>query len=47
LLADQQFVSTQELATLPKDWFDFNSFLKIGDTGLVTIYLPIQNLAKT
>ena len=26
--------------TLPKEWFDFNAFIKIGENGLVTIKCP-------
>ncbi len=29
-----------EVLNMPKEWFDFNGFLKIGDTGVVTIMSP-------
>ncbi len=32
--------SDEELLTLPKEWFDFNSYLKIGENGVVTIMSP-------
>ena len=35
--------SDTETATtlqMPEEWFDFNSYLKIGDNGVVTIYSP-------
>ena len=25
---------------MPKEWFEMNSYLKIGDNGVVTIYTP-------
>jgi isoquinoline 1-oxidoreductase beta subunit len=39
-LTDQHFASNQELLSLPKEWYNFNAFLKIGDNGAVTIYTP-------
>ena len=39
-LASCQSASEKGIPTLPKEWFDFNGFLKIGDTGLVTIISP-------
>lgn len=30
----------EELLAMPKEWFDINSYLKIGDNGVVTIYTP-------
>ncbi|MCC6930942.1 MAG: xanthine dehydrogenase family protein molybdopterin-binding subunit [Gemmatimonadaceae bacterium] len=30
----------EELRTLPKEWFDFNSYLKIGENGVVSIMSP-------
>lgn len=32
--------STVETSALPKEWFEMNGFLKIGDNGLVTIMSP-------
>lgn len=32
--------SEEELLSLPKEWFDFNGYLKIGENGLVTITSP-------
>ena len=31
---------TEEILTLPDEWFEINSYLKIGDNGVVTIYAP-------
>ena len=31
---------TREPLELPKEWFEFNSYLKIGDNGVVTIFSP-------
>ncbi|MFK7926421.1 MAG: molybdopterin cofactor-binding domain-containing protein [Bacteroidia bacterium] len=30
----------EETLTMPKEWFEFNSYLKIGDNGVVTIFSP-------
>lgn len=30
----------QETLEMPKEWYEFNSYLKIGDNGVVTIYSP-------
>ncbi|MEL7530833.1 MAG: molybdopterin cofactor-binding domain-containing protein [Bacteroidota bacterium] len=30
----------EEALAMPKEWFDFNSYLKIGDNGVVTIFSP-------
>ena len=38
--ASCQSSSEKEVVTLPKEWFDFNGYLKIGDNGLVTIMSP-------
>jgi isoquinoline 1-oxidoreductase subunit beta len=32
--------SPEELAALPKEWFELNSYIKIGDNGLVTLMSP-------
>lgn len=32
--------SEAEMLAMPKEWFDFNAYLKIGDNGLVTIFTP-------
>jgi isoquinoline 1-oxidoreductase subunit beta len=31
---------------IPKEWFDINAFLKIGDTGLVTIFSPNPEIGQ-
>jgi isoquinoline 1-oxidoreductase beta subunit len=30
----------EETATLPKEWFELNSYIKIGDNGVVTLMAP-------
>jgi len=30
----------EEILAMPDEWFDINSYLKIGDNGVVTIYSP-------
>ncbi|MFK7933040.1 MAG: molybdopterin cofactor-binding domain-containing protein, partial [Saprospiraceae bacterium] len=31
---------------VPKEWFDMNGYLKIGDTGMVTIYSPNPEIGQ-
>src|SRR5688572_8374706 len=30
----------EELLTMPEEWFDFNSYIKIGNNGVVTLMSP-------
>lgn len=30
--------STEEVLTLPKEWFELNNYIKIGENGVVTLY---------
>ncbi|NND34650.1 MAG: xanthine dehydrogenase family protein molybdopterin-binding subunit [Saprospiraceae bacterium] len=39
-LASCQSKSEEEIMAMPKEWFEINSYLKIGDNGVVTIYTP-------
>ncbi len=39
-LAQQNLAAAKDSLALPKEWYDFNAFLKIGDNGLVTIFTP-------
>lgn len=32
--------SDEEILAMPDEWFEINSYLKIGDNGVVTIYAP-------
>lgn len=32
--------SEEEVLTMPEEWFEMNSYLKIGDNGVVSIYTP-------
>lgn len=36
---------TDELA-VPKEWFEINGYIKIGDTGMVTIYSPNPEIGQ-
>ncbi len=40
LLASCKDKTVEEVMLMPKEWFEINSYLKIGDNGLVTIYTP-------
>ena len=35
-----------EQLAVPNEWFDFNGYIKIGDTGLVTIYSPNPEIGQ-
>jgi len=39
-LASCQNKTQEEVLAMPKEWFEINSYLKIGDNGVVTIYAP-------
>ena len=39
-LASCQSKTEEEVMAMPKEWFEINSYLKIGDNGVVTIYAP-------
>lgn len=36
----------EEALTMPKEWFDINGFLKIGDNGVVTIMSPNPEIGQ-
>jgi isoquinoline 1-oxidoreductase beta subunit len=36
----------EEIVSMPKEWFDLNGFLKIGDNGLVTIMSPNPEIGQ-
>ncbi|HNP17220.1 MAG TPA: molybdopterin-dependent oxidoreductase [Fulvivirga sp.] len=38
--------SAKELAKMPKEWFNINAFLKIGDNGIVTIMSPNPEIGQ-
>lgn len=38
--------STKEMINIPKEWFDINAFIKIGDNGLVTIMSPNPEIGQ-
>jgi isoquinoline 1-oxidoreductase subunit beta len=35
-----------EIADVPKEWFDINAYIKIGDNGSVTIYSPNPEIGQ-
>lgn len=35
-----------EQVAVPKEWFDINGYIKIGDTGMVTIYSPNPEIGQ-
>ena len=39
-------VAEEEALPLPKEWFDINAFLKIGENGLVTIMSPNPEIGQ-
>ncbi|MGB5553265.1 MAG: molybdopterin cofactor-binding domain-containing protein [Flavobacteriaceae bacterium] len=39
-LASCKDKTVEEVMQMPKEWFEMNSYLKIGDNGVVTIYTP-------
>ncbi len=40
LASCQSSKTKEEILAMPKEWFEMNSYLKIGDNGVVTIYSP-------
>src|SRR5690242_16096920 len=38
--------SEEEILALPKEWFEINGFLKIGDNGVVTIMSPNPEIGQ-
>ena len=36
----------KEMVAIPKEWFNINGYIKIGDTGLVTIYSPNPEIGQ-
>lgn len=38
--------SEKEILTLPKEWFEINGYLKIGDNGVVTIMSPNPEIGQ-
>jgi len=39
-LTSCQSKTEEEVMAMPEEWFEINSYLKIGDNGVVTIYAP-------
>ena len=39
-------MSTAKVKALPKEWFELNGFLKIGDNGLITIMSPNPEIGQ-
>ena len=38
--------SPEEMLAMPKEWFNINGFLKIGENGLVTIMSPNPEIGQ-
>ncbi len=38
--------TAEQIASIPKEWFDINAFLKIADNGLVTIMSPNPEIGQ-
>ena len=38
--------TTEAIAALPKEWFTFNGYLKIGDNGLITLMSPNPEIGQ-
>jgi len=36
----------KEIVAIPNEWFDINGYIKIGDTGMVTIYSPNPEIGQ-
>ncbi len=36
----------KEMVAVPNEWFDINGYIKIGDTGMVTIYSPNPEIGQ-
>ncbi|WP_242205757.1 molybdopterin cofactor-binding domain-containing protein [Aestuariivivens insulae] len=36
----------KETVAIPKEWFEINGYIKIGDTGMVTIYSPNPEIGQ-
>ncbi len=37
---------TKEMVAIPKEWYEINGYIKIGDTGMVTIYSPNPEIGQ-
>lgn len=45
-LASCKEATPEEVAMMPKEWFEINGFLKIGDNGIVTIMSPNPEIGQ-
>ncbi len=45
-LASCKPATAEEILSMPKEWFDINGFLKIGENGLVTIMSPNPEIGQ-
>jgi isoquinoline 1-oxidoreductase beta subunit len=39
-------MTSKDLKVLPKEWFEFNAYLKIGDNGMITIQSPNPEIGQ-
>jgi len=45
-LTSCQRADEKETVAIPNEWFDINGYIKIGDTGMVTIYSPNPEIGQ-
>ena len=45
-LAGCKPVNEEETLAIPEEWFEINGYIKIGDTGMVTIYSPNPEIGQ-
>ena len=46
LVSCKSLIPEQMGVSIPKEWFDINGYIKIGDTGMVTIYSPNPEIGQ-
>tara|TARA_B110000196_G_C21146250_1_gene666756 strand:+ start:1040 stop:3241 length:2202 start_codon:yes stop_codon:yes gene_type:complete len=46
LVSCKSLIPEQKGVSIPKEWFDINGYIKIGDTGMVTIYSPNPEIGQ-
>ena len=46
LVSCKSLIPEQKKVSIPKEWFDINGYIKIGDTGMVTIYSPNPEIGQ-
>lgn len=46
LTSCSQLADEKKMVAIPNEWFDINGYIKIGDTGMVTIYSPNPEIGQ-